>query len=85
VDLPILPPLYEFPIEFYTTFLGLRHETGAKYLALGVLKPDALVGEHKRPLFKIDPESIQRHKAEIELYRHTRPLRLANKRALSYV
>jgi len=83
VDSPILP-LYEFPIEFYTTFLGLRHETGAKYLALGVLKPDAVVGESRRLLFKVDPESIERHKAAIELYRHTRPLRRSKLRSALY-
>jgi hypothetical protein len=84
VDFPNSLPYYEFPVEFYTTFLGLRHETGAKYLAEGILKPDAIVGENKRPLFKVDRESIERHKAQIELYKHLRPLRRANNKVLSY-
>ena len=72
MDLPSPLPHYEFAIEFYTTFLRLRHETGAKYLALGVLAPDAEVGENHRPLFRIDPISVERHLDSIRRHRQKR-------------
>jgi len=53
MELPVDAPVYELAIEFYTTFLGLRHETGAKYLALGILVPDALTATAKRPYSKL--------------------------------
>jgi hypothetical protein len=62
-------PVYALPIEFYSTFLGLRHETGAKYLKLGVLVPDAATALSRRPLFKVDPESIERHRKAILAFR----------------
>jgi hypothetical protein len=72
VEVPSLLPHYEFPIPFYTIFLGLRHETGRKYFALGVLIPDAVIGQKKRPLFKVDAASIERHKGAIEAYKYRR-------------
>ncbi len=78
-------PHYEFAIEFYTTFLGLRHETGARYFALGVLSPDAEVGENHRPLFKVDAESIERHRAEIRAYKARRVAARQNVKNLTHV
>jgi hypothetical protein len=72
MDLPAPLPQYELAIEYYTTFLGLRHETGAKYLALGVLTPDAQTATNKRPLFKVNPESIERHLGEIRAFKRQR-------------
>jgi hypothetical protein len=85
VEVPKLLPHYEFPIPFYTIYLQLRHETGRKYFALGVLTPDAEIGEDHRPLFKIDPASIERHKGEIEAYKYRRMRARQNLKELSHV
>jgi hypothetical protein len=77
--------MYELAIEFYTTFLGLRHETGAKYLALGVLTPDAETAVSHRPLFRVDPESINRHLEEIQAYKRRRTAARRNVKDLTYV
>jgi hypothetical protein len=72
------PPLqFEFPIEFYKSYLCLRHETAASYLKLGILVPDAYIGtdENKRPLFLTDHLSVERHKERIRRYRTERFLR----------
>ena len=68
------PLEFEFAICFYRDYLDLRHETATNYLKLGILVPDAFVGtdENKRPLFRIDPESVERHLDCIRQYRQKR-------------
>ena len=58
-------PVYEFEIAFYR-LLGIRHETRQAYRRLGFLRADAETST-RRPLFKIDPESIARHRAAIQV------------------
>jgi hypothetical protein len=70
-------PRFELAIEFYETYLGLRHETGQKYLARGILTADAETG-NGRPLFKVDLESIERHKEEIRAYKRRQALAREN-------
>lgn len=78
-------PVYEFAIAFFTNFLGLRHETGTKYLALGVLVPDAITARDKRPLFKVDPQSIERHRAAIRGYKMRQRAAARNLKDLRHV
>jgi hypothetical protein len=77
VTKPEPPFRFEFPIEFYKSYLCLRHETAANYLKLGILVADAVVGsgENTRPLFRIDPVSVERHKERIRRYRTERYVR----------
>jgi hypothetical protein len=77
-------PVSEFSIAFFTNFLGLRHETGAKYLKLGVLVPDALT-TGKRPLFKVDPISIEGHRTAIRAYKARQRAAARNLKDLRYV
>lgn len=78
-------PVYEFSIAFFTNFLGLRHETGAKYLKLGILIPDATIAATNRPLFKVDPISIEGHRTAIRAYKARQRAAARNLKDLRYV
>lgn len=65
-------------------YLGITGETGAKYLRLGVIVPDAVIGADRRPLFLTDPESVQRHKAAILAYKARQRAAKHNVEVLSY-
>jgi hypothetical protein len=77
-------PVYEFSVNFFTAYLGIHHETGLRYLRLGVLKPDARTRD-KRPLFAVDPESIERHKSAIRAYKLRRRAAAHNLKDLAHV
>jgi hypothetical protein len=78
-------PVYEFPVRFFEKYLGIHPETGLRYLRLEVLRPDAVIGSDQRPLFKVDPQVIQRHKAAIAAYKNRRRAATHNVKDLRYV
>jgi hypothetical protein len=76
------PAVYEFSVKFFTNYLGITGETGLKYLRLEVITPDAVISSDKRPLFRTDPQSVERHLANIQAYRARQ--RAVRNNALSY-
>ena len=54
---------------FFSAYLGIHPETGLRYLLLGVLTAGAVTASDNRPLFNVDPVSIERHRASIRVYR----------------
>jgi hypothetical protein len=65
-------PVFEFEIAFFKA-LGLRHETGARYLQIGILKADAKTPTGRR-LFRMDSLSIERAMNAINAYRARRKM-----------
>jgi hypothetical protein len=68
-------PVFEFEIAFATA-LGLRHETIARYLQLGILKADAKTPTGRR-LFRMDSGSVERAMNSINTYRARRKMKIA--------
>jgi hypothetical protein len=61
-------PVYATEVRYYRTILRVAYETGSRLRKLGILKPDAICDDN-RPLFLIDPASIQRAQVRIQQYR----------------
>jgi hypothetical protein len=64
-------------------YLKIHPETGLRYLRLHVIEADALTTEG-RPLFAVDPQSIERHKSAIRSYKARQRAARHNLKALSY-
>lgn len=77
-------PAYEFAVRFFPKYLGIHSETGARYLSLGVVIPDAVIAADQRPLFATDAASIARHLAGIRTYQAWTRAARANVKNLSY-
>jgi hypothetical protein len=54
--------------EFYRSTLGISYELGSRLRRLGVLVADAEMKDG-RPLFLLEAESIERHKAAVKGHR----------------
>ena len=76
--------VYENETRFYRVTLGISYEFGSRLSKIGVLTPDAQMADG-RPLFSVDVEAIERHRAEIRSYRARRRAVAHNLKDLSYV
>ena len=84
-------PVYATAVRFYRAVLGVAYETGSRLGKLGILTPDAICDDG-RPLYRLNPESIQKARESIRSYRarlsrtrHNLPVSLCSKKPLKTV